>query len=259
VDTENPQTGSPQTERFDDVQSVAEDRRTVIQRRRRVKKVLPWRRILVAAAVLFVIVFAFIWEAVYDRGPEAGGSLNENYPPPARSEIQDQLNGIDWVDQVFLPINEYSRPGTQLDEIKGIVIHYVGNPNTTAMQNRNYFANLAITQQTHASSNFIIGLGGEVVQCVPVDEIAYASNIRNSDTLSIELCHPDETGEFTDETYVSAVRLTAWLCDRYGLGYDDIIRHYDVSGKICPKFFVENEDEWDAFKIKVESAKESEQ
>ena len=175
-------------------------------------------------------------------------------PPAARSKIQDELNALDWVTQDFLPLNEYSRPGTRITEIKGIVIHFIGNPNTTAMQNRNYFANLAVTEETHASSNFIVGLDGEIIQCVPVDEIAYASNQRNEDTLSIELCHPDETGQFLDATYASAVRLTSWLCEKYGIDTGDIIRHFDVTGKICPKYFVENEDKWELFKADVADA-----
>ena len=53
---------------------------------------------------------------------------------------------------------------------------------------------------TEASSNFIVGLEGEIVQCVPTWEVAYASNNRNIDTVSIECCHPDESGKFKKET-----------------------------------------------------------
>jgi len=218
--------------------------------------------IAIAAAVVAVILFAFIWEAVYRADSSSGRSTADdssrraNYPPLARSPIQDELNDLDTVIQEFLPVNEYSRPGTQIEKVNGIVIHYIGNPDTTAMQNRNYFANLSITKETHASSNFIICLDGAIVQCVPVDEIAYASNARNADTISIELCHPDETGNFTDATYESAIYLTAWLCIRFGLNADDIIRHYDVTGKQCPKLFVEDEDAWEAFKADVMNAVE---
>jgi len=228
------------------------DKNEPVKTREKVK--LPWRAIAIASAVFIVVLFAFIWEAVYLPRLERNRTQFGEPPPPSRSEIQNQLNNMDWVEQAFLPINEYSRPGTLLGGINGVVIHYVGNPDTTAMQNRNYFANLAATQDRYASSNFIIGLEGEVVQCVPVDEIAYASVDRNADTLSIELCHPDETGKFTGETYASAVMLTAWLCAKYGLSSDDVIRHYDVTGKLCPLYFVENEDEWDAFKAHVGAA-----
>jgi len=212
---------------------------------------LPNRGIITAAALFIIIVFAFVWEAAYLPRQDENMFKNENYPPAERSEIQDRINKLDWIEQEFLPINEYSRPGSFTGEITGIVIHYIGNPNTTAMQNRNYFANLSVTGDRYASSNFIIGLEGEVIQCVPVDEIAYASNDRNIDTISIELCHPDDSGAFTDETYARAVILAAWLCNEYGLEAGSIIRHYDVTGKICPKFFVDNEDEWETFKDEV--------
>ena len=212
--------------------------------------------IAIIVVVALVVAFAFYWEATREAELEEPYEAPPNYPPQGRSVIQDQLNELYWIDKDFLPINDFSRPGTLLNDINGIVIHNIGNPNTTAQQNRNYFANLADTQETYASSNFIICLDGSIVQCVPVDEIAYASHHRNDDTLSIELCHPDETGEFTEETYASAVRLTAWLSVRYGLSADDIIRHFDVvrsdgSQKGCPAYFVENEEAWEAFRSVV--------
>ena len=158
------------------------------------------------------------------------------------------------VDVQLLEVNPYSRPGTQVDQINGIVIHYTANPGSTAQQNRDYFNGLKDSHETEASSNFIVGLDGEIIQCVPTWEIAYASNERNADTVSIECCHLDESGRFTDDTYRSLVQLTAWLCTKFDLTEDDVIRHYDVTGKICPKYFVDNPDEWDAFKDNVGKA-----
>ena len=59
-------------------------------------------------------------------------------------------------------------------------------------------------------------LEGEVLQCIPLTEISYASNTRNSDTVAIEVCHPDETGKFSAVTYDRVVELTAWLCRSSG-------------------------------------------
>ena len=123
------------------------------------------------------------------------------------------------------------------------------------MANRNDFGNLKDSQDRKVSSHFVIGLDGEVVQCIPTKEIAYASNDRNTDTLSIECCHPDDTGEFTEDTYDSLVQLTAWLCKRFSLDKDDVIRHYDVTGKDCPRFFVQNEDAWEQFRDDVQMRK----
>lgn len=161
------------------------------------------------------------------------------------------------IDVELLTPNEYSRPGIKVDTIHGIVVHYTANPGSTAMENRNYFEGLKDSHETKVSSNFVIGLEGEIVQCVPTWEMAYASNNRNSDTISIECCHPDDTGKFNDATYKSLVQLCAWLCKKYDLTADDVIRHYDVTGKICPKYFVENEDAWVEFKADVAKALES--
>lgn len=158
------------------------------------------------------------------------------------------------LDVELLTENPYSRPGTKTDKIKGIVVHYTANPGATAMENRNYFEGLKDSHETKASSNFIVGLDGEIVQCVPTWEVAYASNSRNNDTVSIECCHPDETGKFNEETYKSMVRLTAWLCKKFDLDSKDVIRHYDVTEKNCPKYFVENEDAWNQFRADVQEA-----
>ena len=153
----------------------------------------------------------------------------------------------DWVRQELLPLNPWSRPGTQMEDMTGIVVHYVGNPGTSAEQNRSYFAGLAKSHETYASSHFLIGLEGEVLLCVPPGEVAYCSNDRNRDTLSIEVCHPDDTGEFTPASYHSLVQLVNFLREFYGLKPEDVIRHYDVTGKICPKYYVDHPEIWEAF------------
>lgn len=159
----------------------------------------------------------------------------------------------DYVQTDLLPVNQYSRPGTYLSEVNGVVIHYVGNPGSSARGNRNYFASLADgTTGTYASSHFVVGLEGEVIQCVPLTEIAYCSNQRNRDTISIEVCHPDDTGKFSDVTYSRVVELTGWLCGSFGLDpKQDVIRHYDVTGKECPRYYVRNPEAWEQFRADV--------
>ena len=155
------------------------------------------------------------------------------------------------LDVQLLTVNEYSRPGIVLEQVNGIVVHYTANPGTSAMENRNYFEGLKDSHATKVSSHFIIGIEGEVVQCIPCAEWAYASNERNEDTISIECCIPDESGTFTNRTYDSLVELVSWLCFRYELTENDLLRHYDVTGKNCPKYFVEHPDAWDAFQADV--------
>jgi len=155
------------------------------------------------------------------------------------------------LDVRLLTVNPYSRPGIALKKVKGVVVHYTANPGTGARQNRDYFEGLKDSHITKASSHFVIGIDGEIVQCIPTAEISYASNERNSDTISIECCHKDKSGKFSDRTYESLVRLVAYLMGRFSLSTDDVIRHYDVTGKNCPKYFVENPDAWKEFKKDV--------
>ncbi len=156
-------------------------------------------------------------------------------------------NGVE-IQRDYLTPNQYSRPQKDLDKVKGIVIHYTANPGTSAKNNRSYFQGLASSGVTYASSHFVIGLEGEIIQCIPLTEIAYASNNRNKDTISIECCHPDETGKFNDQTYDSLVSLVAKLCKMYRLKEEDIIRHYDVTGKLCPLYYVDHPDAWEKMK-----------
>ena len=162
----------------------------------------------------------------------------------------------DYVEQDLLSVNEWSRPGTELRSIRGVVIHYVGNPGTTAKANRNYFESLASGKEdTYASSHFIVGLEGEVIQCIPLTEQANATPGRNGDTVAVEVCHPDETGEFSPVTYRRAVELTAWLCREFRLDpAEDVTRHYDATGKLCPLYYVEHPEAWESFLTDVAAA-----
>ncbi|MCD7945698.1 MAG: peptidoglycan recognition protein family protein [Clostridiales bacterium] len=162
----------------------------------------------------------------------------------AAANVPTVLDDLDWVTVDLIPVNEYSRPGDLLDGVNAIVVHYTGNPGTTAQQNRDCFASLAETGEDSVSSHFVIGTDGEIIQCIPLDEKSYCSNDRNHDTISIECCHLDTTGEFTQETIDSLVKLVQYLVDCYGLDEDGVIRHYDVTGKLCPYYYATNEDAW---------------
>lgn len=161
--------------------------------------------------------------------------------------VTEKLKAIeipDWIDEQLIYVHNTARTGAALDGVKNIVIHYVGNPGTSAQNNRDYYNK----PTTEVSSHFLVGLEGEIIQCVPLWEKSAASNWRNNDTISIEVCHPDETGQFNDASYSSAVRLTAWLLNELGLDESDVIRHYDITEKLCPLYYVEHEDAWEQLK-----------
>ena len=168
----------------------------------------------------------------------------------------------DYVEQDFIRKNIFSRPDVGRQKVDKIVIHYVANPGSTAKNNRDYFDSLADQDPqksgSSASSHFVVGLEGEVIQCIPVNEIAYANAPLNNTTVAIEVCHPDDSGKFNDATYESLVDLTAFLCRQLKLTPGDVIRHYDVNEKLCPKYYVEHEDAWEQFLKDVKAAMKTE-
>jgi len=176
------------------------------------------------------------------------------------------------IEKRLLSKNEFSRPGLYLKPVKGIVIHWIGNPGTSAIANRNYFESLKNqppgkkpSEYTFASAHFIIGLRGEIIQCLLEDEVAYhvgairytdlalekLSDYPNNCTLGIELCHPSWEGNFFDDTLESARELILELSKRYKLKRDNIYRHYDITEKECPRYFVRNKNEWENFLVNV--------
>ena len=188
--------------------------------------------------ILFLVLLAVGWHVYQD----------EILPREKVFELM-AVPTPEWIDQQIIKVDGDSRRGVYLESVQDIVIHYVGNPGSTAQQNRDYYAN----PSSDVSSHFVIGLKGEIIQCIPLHEKSSASNHRNKDTISIEVCHPDESGKFTDAAYQSLVKLTAWLLDICDLDSGDVIRHYDITRKECPLYFVTHEDAWKQFLKDTES------
>lgn len=200
--------------------------------RRKIKHKKRIRAIVIIVLVAVLTVCCALGFMLFKNG----GKL-----PPKQLNAKS-LTAPEYVDVKLINLG-FARTGVKLVEINNIVVHYTGNPTSTAQNNRDYFNK----PDTDVCSHFVIGLDGEIIQCVPLDEKSAASNNRNLDTISIEVCHPDSSGKFNDATYGSLVKLTAWLCDNSGLKAKDVIRHYDITGKVCPKYFVDNQSAWEDF------------
>jgi N-acetylmuramoyl-L-alanine amidase len=175
------------------------------------------------------------------------------------------------IENLLLTKNQFSRPGAHLKVVKGIVIHWVGNPGASAKANRNYFESLKsqnpdAKNARYASAHFIIGIEGEIIHCVPEDEVAYHAGAKNynsavlnalnttypnNSALGIELCHPDWTGKFERDTLTAARELCASLIVKHQIPFGNLFRHFDVTGKDCPRYFVRNKDAWNDFRENV--------
>lgn len=226
------------------------------QNRNKPKKI-RWDHLLIWALILIVTASAVgILLRLLPKEEEGVTSLIDEtihieFETEPQSEWVNVVPQPD-IDVQHLTVNEFSRPGTKTKKIKYIVIHYLGNPQTTAQENHDYFESLKNDLDgVSMSANYVIGIEGEIIECVPPGEVAYASNQVNDCSISIENCHLEETGRFTVETYETCVHLTAWLVEEYQLEREDIIRHYDVTGKQCPLYYVQNPDKWEAFRDDV--------
>lgn len=123
----------------------------------------------------------------------------------------------------------------------GIILHYIGNPGTSARQNAKYFHSV----NTQVSVNYVVD-DDEIIELIPPYMKSYgtSSGEYNGRFIQIEMCHPDESGRISEATLDNTVGLCRELMAKYGIS--EIIRHYDVTGKRCPLWYVVHPDEWAA-------------
>lgn len=212
----------------------------------------------VGVVALFSVVLARLYDEPQIDGTIAPGKEMQE-PGVLYGQQAETIQGISrevfdrhpqWEEKLLTP-NEYSRPGNSLETVESIFVHYTANPGTSAAQNRSYFEQLKDTHDRSVSAHFIVGYEGEIIQCLPLDEIGYAVQTRNYDSISIECCYLEEDGSFTQETYDSLISLLKWLTEAYSLDTEDILRHYDCGGKKCPLYYTEHPDAWERLKRDV--------
>ena len=139
-------------------------------------------------------------------------------------------------------------------DIEYIVIHYTSNKGDTAKNNADYFAR----EITKSSAHYFVD-SSEIWQSVHDADIAWhcgAKNYkhkhcRNANSLGIEICMNDKYGNIRLDSIENAVLLTKELMQKYNITNDNVIRHFDVTGKDCPAPMVENETLWADFKNKL--------
>lgn len=164
----------------------------------------------------------------------------------------------------LLTINKYSRPGIKLKAVKGLVIHWVANPNTTAMANRNFFEKRKHGNDSYGGGHFIIDFNGDIIKCIPPNEMTYhvgsetytdaalemLGSYPNNSTIAVECTHLDWEGKMADETYNGLIKICVELCKKYDLNpLNDLWLHHEIVGwKDCHKWFVNHPEEWEEFK-----------
>jgi N-acetylmuramoyl-L-alanine amidase CwlA len=147
-------------------------------------------------------------------------------------------------------------------DIQHIVIHFVGAAGG-ALANCRYFAK----EKVGSSAHLFVGHKGEVYRSVADKDIAwhcgttgtYYNNVRNTNSIGIELCCylSGDQWHFYPETVQSAIELTKEYMAKYGIPVSQVVRHYDVTRKLCPGPFcgsAENDAAWAQFKAKLGEA-----
>lgn len=146
-----------------------------------------------------------------------------------------------------------------LSRIKYIVVHYTGNNGDTALANSNYFKSYR-----GSSAHYFVD-ENSIYQSVEDKNIAwhcganayYHAECRNHNSLGVELCsYINSKGNyaFKTKTIENAVGLIKELMAKYNIPIANVIRHYDVTKKICPEPYVRDTKAWSAFKAKLTTA-----
>lgn len=158
-----------------------------------------------------------------------------------------------------------------ISDIKYLVIHYTANDGDKAINNAKYFKNNIIKASAHyfvsddgvvqsVQDNYVawaVG-GSKYSNCSTTGGGKYYGKCTNSNSISIELCDCKKDGKsnFTDKTLDTTIELAKDIIKKYNISVENVIRHFDVTGKLCPKPFVEDEKQWNDFKSKLVNEQE---
>ena len=151
--------------------------------------------------------------------------------------------------------------GKRTAKIEWIVMHYTANDGDSDESNGRYFQR---PLNPVASAHYFVD-DDSITRSVPDDFVAYHCgayqykhpSCRNANSIGIEMCDAKRDGKVmaTEKTIQNAAELVYQLCKQYGIPYDHIIRHYDVTGKLCPAYWVKG-DGLQKFRKQVEEVGE---
>lgn len=163
-----------------------------------------------------------------------------------------------------MPCNPGNYTARRTAAIRYIVIHYTGAPGTA----RNCGTYFGREGDIGASAHYFVD-AHNVIQSVPDTGRAWHCGApayrhpecRNDNSLGVELCcspNGDGTWRFAPETLDNAVLLVRALMEQYRIDVDHIVRHYDVTGKVCPEPFVRDTAQWEAFRARLAAPEQEE-
>ncbi|MCC9023038.1 N-acetylmuramoyl-L-alanine amidase [Bacillus nakamurai] len=177
----------------------------------------------------------------------------------------------------YIDINKWTRPGIKNNGVKKLTVHYTANPGATAANHYTFFGRTLpetnrtrpLSKQEFASAHIFVDRT-DAICIIPLNEVAYHANDvqqivngqpyrgvaalkPNANFLSVgvELCI-EKNGTFHPDTVARAEQVCAELCKMFKLDpINDIVRHYDITHKICPAPWVSNSQGFTDFKARV--------
>ncbi|CAH8246061.1 N-acetylmuramoyl-L-alanine amidase [Paenibacillus melissococcoides] len=142
------------------------------------------------------------------------------------------------------------RPGIAMTA-NTLTVHTTGNPDSSARNERGWLTN---PENDRTASYHIVIDEYEAIEVLPLNEVAWHAGDGNGDgnrrSIGIEIC---ESGNYS-KTLENAVDLIAKMLKERGWGIDRLRRHYDWSGKICPRLMYDGGKwtAWERFKLMIE-------
>ena len=172
-------------------------------------------------------------------------------------------------------VSNYKKANRQNSDIKYIVIHYTANDGDTDEANANYFK----VNNRQASAHFFVD-DDSITLSVELNNIAwhcggnvyndvkktgggkYHNICTNSNSIGIEMCDTNRNGTYdlSVKTRENVIKLVRELMKEFNIDINHVIRHFDVTGKYCPRYFCPpygSNDEWNKFKADIMSKVET--
>lgn len=151
-----------------------------------------------------------------------------------------------YIKKMHIPVGRVNNPNKRITPTE-IILHYIGNAGTSAKNNAVFFA---YNCPDRRSANYVVD-DNDIYECLPAGWKSYGTDngVHNGKAIQIEMCHPDTTGRISEATLNNVVGLCRELMAMWGIS--EVIRHYDVTGKRCPLWYVNNPAEWEKLKARI--------
>lgn len=187
----------------------------------------------------------------------------KHYLLPARNQPASSLKIGE-----LLTLTNYNRANRGFDDVKYITVHYTAEPGDTAKGECQSF----YSSYRAASAHFFVD-ANSIWRCVLDRDISwhcgastyYHDSCRNYNSIGIEMCCRksstytisayDNDWYFAEGTVENTAALVRQLMMQYGIPLENVVRHNDVSHKVCPAPYVNDFSAWQGFLKRVDQGK----